>query len=202
MNLVFFVLAFAFSFVWADSESPTSVLYMVTATAFIYIGGAPILTFELLARLTAYPLVFAAAERGWLQVPLPLKAVVAPDRRRAWNARLNLGTLLGLATIGSLVRLAVVHLAHAADVASPIGTILLGEVAAYGVMGLVGASLPLPSTEYVTTKDFGRGTGTGLGLSISHGIVEDHGGRIEVERRVGAGTRFTVRLPIDAMRAS
>jgi len=37
--------------------------------------------------------------------------------------------------------------------------------------------------------------GTGLGLTISYGIVERHGGRIEVESRVGEGSTFTVILP-------
>jgi len=47
---------------------------------------------------------------------------------------------------------------------------------------------------FFTTKDFGQGTG--LGLSVSHGIVERHGGTITVESRVGQGSTFTIRLPI------
>ncbi len=37
--------------------------------------------------------------------------------------------------------------------------------------------------------------GSGLGLAISKEIVDAHHGSLEVESRVGAGTKFTVRLP-------
>jgi signal transduction histidine kinase len=46
---------------------------------------------------------------------------------------------------------------------------------------------------FFTTKPVGQGTG--LGLSISYGIVESHGGRLEVESTPGEGSHFTVWLP-------
>jgi signal transduction histidine kinase len=46
---------------------------------------------------------------------------------------------------------------------------------------------------FFTTKDVGEGTG--LGLAVVHGIVTLHGGAVQAESEVGAGTRFEVRLP-------
>ena len=46
--------------------------------------------------------------------------------------------------------------------------------------------------------DVGVGVGTGLGLSISHGIIERHHGRIEVDSAPGRGARFVISLPFDA----
>ena len=41
-----------------------------------------------------------------------------------------------------------------------------------------------------------RESGTGLGLAITHGIIEQHGGTIEVDSKLEQGTRFTIRLPL------
>lgn len=48
---------------------------------------------------------------------------------------------------------------------------------------------------FFTTKE--GGTGTGLGLSIAYGIVEKHKGNIEVRSKVGGGSTFVVRLPVE-----
>jgi signal transduction histidine kinase len=47
---------------------------------------------------------------------------------------------------------------------------------------------------FYTTKAPGRGTG--LGLSVSYGIIERHGGRLDVESTPGVGSTFIVRLPV------
>ncbi len=47
---------------------------------------------------------------------------------------------------------------------------------------------------FFSTK--GVGKGTGLGLSVSYGIIERHGGRIEVESEVGVGSTFRIILPL------
>jgi two-component system NtrC family sensor kinase len=59
--------------------------------------------------------------------------------------------------------------------------------------GIDKAYLPHIFEPFFTTKDPGQGTG--LGLSITYGIIQKHGGFIDVVSEPGTGTTFTITLP-------
>ncbi len=60
--------------------------------------------------------------------------------------------------------------------------------------GIPEENLPKIFDPFFTTKET---SGTGLGLAVSYGIINSHGGTIEVESLVGIGTTFTIKLPIN-----
>ena len=63
-----------------------------------------------------------------------------------------------------------------------------------------GVGIPSENLERIFEPFFttrGNQGGTGLGLSVTFGIVTDHGGMIEVESELHAGSTFTVWLPLD-----
>jgi signal transduction histidine kinase len=54
--------------------------------------------------------------------------------------------------------------------------------------------LPRIYDPFFTTKVARKGTG--LGLSVTYGIVQEHGGSIEVRSQPGAGTLFHLEFPL------
>jgi signal transduction histidine kinase len=60
--------------------------------------------------------------------------------------------------------------------------------------GIEAEHLPHIFEPFFTTK--GKGEGTGLGLATSYAVIQQHGGRIDVETEVGRGSTFHVYLPI------
>ncbi|HUT88056.1 MAG TPA: cache domain-containing protein [Thermoguttaceae bacterium] len=82
------------------------------------------------------------------------------------------------------------------------GTLLVGSSAENGCVlvkvtdtgcGIKREHLDQIFEPFFSTKPVGKGTG--LGLSVSYGIVQQHGGALEVETEEGKGTTFTVVLP-------
>ena len=59
--------------------------------------------------------------------------------------------------------------------------------------GITASLLPRIFEPFFTTR--GGGKSVGLGLTLAYGVVQRHGGRIDVASQVGKGTTVTVRLP-------
>ncbi len=99
---------------------------------------------------------------------------------------------------------------NAADAAAPQGSVTLrvrrntaGEVVISvedDGPGIPPEVQPRIFEPFFTTKPPGQGTG--LGLSVAYGLVQAHGGRIELISHPGLGTRFDIVLPASVLDAA
>jgi two-component system NtrC family sensor kinase len=72
------------------------------------------------------------------------------------------------------------------------GVQIMVEITDTGV-GIPPENIPKIFEPFFTTKEVGRGTG--LGLAVCYGILTEHGGTLDVQSTMGAGTTFTITLP-------
>jgi two-component system, NtrC family, sensor kinase len=127
------------------------------------------------------------------------------------NIRVELDLAEGLPEIrtdGEKIKQVILNLVrNAADAIGKDGTITVRTARAREGISLrvadTGVGIPPEVLDkiflpFFTTKEVGKGTG--LGLSISHGIVTSLGGSIDVASKVGEGTTFEIRLPVEAPR--
>ena len=126
--------------------------------------------------------------RARLRWELPQVPAVMADEGRLGQVLLNLVVNAAQAIPEGNVEGNEIHLFTAR---APDGRVVIG-VHDSGP-GIPAEVLPRIFDPFFTTKEVGKGTG--LGLSISYKIAESHGGKLQVQSRPGAGTRFTLLLP-------
>lgn len=151
--------------------------------------------------------------RAGQRVPVDMTEVIKATARlvthqqRGDNVKIVIETPTNLPMVlGDLGQLqqALVALATNAIDAMPDGgklTLRAGERSSRVIVEVNDSGIGIPPENmtkifdpFFTTKDVGRGTG--LGLAVCYGILSDHGGRLDVRSTVGAGTTFTITLPI------
>jgi two-component system NtrC family sensor kinase len=156
-----------------------------------------------------------ARERQVIKTPLDLNEVIGQTTRLLGNQRAMQGIVIvedladALPTVegdAHQIEQVMLNLAMNACEAMPNGgTLLISSLAADGKVfvkftdtgcGIKEEHLDQIFEPFFSTKPVGKGTG--LGLSVSYGILQEHGGALEVESKEGKGSTFTVVLPCTA----
>jgi signal transduction histidine kinase len=127
------------------------------------------------------------ADREWTLEADSRRSIVA-DRQRITQAIMN------------LVRNAVEHTSEGDEIA--IGGSVNGDLASLWVRDSGLGIAPEEQRRIFERFERGRASrrryeGSGLGLAIVRAISEAHGGRVEVQSRLGEGATFAVELPVE-----
>ncbi|MEN9866445.1 MAG: hypothetical protein RL748_2035 [Pseudomonadota bacterium] len=75
------------------------------------------------------------------------------------------------------------------------GNALLVQFEDNGI-GMDGPTLARMREPFFTPHETGTGTGSGMGLSVAFGIVQKHGGQLDIKSVPGAGSCFSILLPL------
>jgi two-component system NtrC family sensor kinase len=153
-----------------------------------------------------------ARERPVVKTPLDINEVVRQVTRLLGNQKAVQGIVIAEDLADALpavegdahqIEQVMLNLAMNACEAMPNGgTLLISSLASDGKVlvkftdtgcGIKEEHLDQIFEPFFSTKPVGKGTG--LGLSVSYGILQEHGGALEVESKEGKGSTFTVILP-------
>ncbi len=137
-----------------------------------------------------------------------MNIIVGHARKKQVRLATELGTLPRVPCYPAKINQVILNLvANAIDASPEGGTVTVRTAAENGHArievidrgpGIEAQVLDKIFDPFFTTKP--PGEGTGLGLSISYGIVQDHGGAIDVDSKLGGGSRFVVSLPLQRKR--
>jgi two-component system sensor histidine kinase BaeS len=143
---------------------------------------------------------------GWIHSALSPWEAAAHDKGLIWNADIPTSLPIILMDADRMAQ-ALGNLVSNAVKFTPAGgtiTVTAKSAGAEFVLDVMdtGAGIPLDEQQKIF-EPFYRGShgrrivqGMGLGLSIAHDIVAAHGGTIKLQSTLGAGSHFTLRMPL------
>ncbi|HIK03501.1 MAG TPA: HAMP domain-containing histidine kinase [Trichormus sp. M33_DOE_039] len=163
---------------------------------FLQLETVDVLTFteELFAKVKALGdgLRSTIGDRNW-QLQAAAKGKIVADRQRLTQAVMNLAQ-------------------NATQHTNNADTIALGSMIHQGKVSFwirdTGEGIAKPDQQRIfqrfarATNSRRRSEGAGLGLSIVQAIIEAHGGQVTIESQLGAGSIFTIILPLESPQAA